>query len=217
MSQIGALVASTSTVFNLDFLPERFLIGTADVAFPLSQLSVVTAGTQVMLVTSSARIQALAKFDQGATLGTDILVPMWLRMAFGRINKNTTINCTNSGATTPAVFASSTGLGSVARQATEQSINASANAAFSNFEALFYDPTNVLRVQLIWENDFIDEYSVPEIDALFSAYNVADADNRLAGLSCIAGSSGAGNIKQATIFNGSGGATVVLRTNYAQL
>jgi hypothetical protein len=46
---------------------------------------------------------------------------------------------------------------------------------------------------------------------------VADADGRLAGLSVIAGMSGAGEIAQATIFNGAGGSTVVLRSSYAQL
>jgi hypothetical protein len=217
MAQIGSLVASTSVIFNLDFLPERLLIAAPDTDIPLSQLSVVTSGTQVMSITAAARIRALAKFDQGATLGADIKVPMWLRLAFGRINKQTTINATNSGAGTEAVFAASTGLGDVARLAVEQSINPSANATFQGFEALFYDPTNVLRVQLIFANGFTDEYSVTEIDALFSAYNVADADGRLAGLSVIAGMSGAGEIAQATIFNGAGGSTVVLRSSYAQL
>lgn len=217
MAQIGNLVASTSVIFNLDFLPERILIAQPDTDVPLSQLSIVTSGTQVMSITAAARIRALAKYDQGATLGADIKVPMWLRCAFGRINKQTTINATNSGAGTEAVFAASTGLGNVARLAVEQSINPSANASFSNFEALFYDPTNVLRVQIIFANGFIDEYSPTEIDALFSAYNVADADGRLAGLSCIAGQSGAGEIAQATIFNGSGGSTVVLKSSYAEL
>lgn len=217
MSQIGNLVASSAVVFNLDFLPERFLIAQPDTDVPLSQISVVTSGTQIMSVTAAARIRALAKFDQGANLGADIKVPMWLRMAFGRINKATTINATNSGAGTEAVYASSTGIGNVARLAVEQSINASANASFSDFEALFYDPTNVLRIQLIFDNGFTDEYAPQEIDALYGAYHVADADGRLAGLSVIAGQSGAGNIVQATIFNGSGGSTVVLKTSYAQL
>lgn len=217
MAQIGNLVASTSVIFNLDFLPERLLVDKPDTDVPLSQLSVVTSGTQIASITAAARIRALAKFDSGATLGADIKVPMWLRLAFGRINKQTTINATNSGAGTEAVFASSTGLGNVARLAVEQSINPSANATFQNFEALFYDPTNVLRVQLIFGNGFTDEYSVTEIDALYSAYNVADADGRLAGLSCIAGNSGAGEIVQATIFNGSGGSTVVLKSSYATL
>jgi hypothetical protein len=98
MSQIGNLVASSAVVFNLDFLPERFLIAQPDTDVPLSQISVVTSGTQIMSVTAAARIRALAQFDQGANLGADVKVPMWLRMAFGRINKATTINATNSGA-----------------------------------------------------------------------------------------------------------------------
>jgi len=217
MAQIGNLTASSSSVFNLDFLPERFLVSGTDTDQPLSQLSVVTSGTQLFSITAAARIRAVAKFDQGATLGADVKVPMWLKFGTGRVNKQTTINVTNSGAGTEAVQAVSTNIGSIARRAVEQSINASANATFNNFEALFYDPTNVLRIQIIFENGFSDEYTPNEIDALYAAYHVSDADGRLNGLSCIDAASGAGVIAQVTIYNGSGGATVVLKTDYVQL
>lgn len=217
MAQIGNLTASASSVFNLDFLPERLLVAATDTDQPLSQLSVVTSGTQLFSITSAARIRAVAKFDQGATLGTDVKVPMWLKFGTGRVNKQTTINVTNSGAGTEAVQAVSTNIGSIARRAVEQSINASANATFNNFEALFYDPTNVLRIQVIFDNGFSDEYTPNEIDALYAGYHVADADGRLNGLSCIDSASGAGVIAQVTIYNGSGGATVVLKTDYVQL
>jgi hypothetical protein len=217
MAQIGNLAASSSSVFNLDFLPERFLVSGTDTDQPLSQLSVVTSGTQLFSITAAARIRAVAKFDQGATLGADVKVPMWLKFGTGRVNKQTTINVTNSGAGTEAVQAVSTNIGSIARRAVEQSINASANATFNNFEALFYDPTNVLRIQIIFDNGFSDEYTPNEIDALYAAYHVSDADGRLNGLSCIDSASGAGVIAQVTIYNGSGGATVVLKTDYVQL
>ena len=217
MAQIGNLTASASSVFNLDFLPERFLVSGTDTDQPLSQLSVVTSGTQLFSITAAARIRAVAKFDQGATLGADVKVPMWLKFGTGRVNKQTTINVTNSGAGTEAVQAVSTNIGSIARRAVEQSINASANATFNNFEALFYDPTNVLRIQIIFDNGFSDEYTPNEIDALYAAYHVSDADGRLNGLSCIDAASGAGVIAQVTIYNGSGGATVVLKTDYVNL
>lgn len=217
MAQIGNLTASASSVFNLDFLPERLLVAGTDTDQPLSQISVVTSGTQLFSITSAARIRAVAKFDQGATLGADVKVPMWLKFGTGRVNKQTTINVTNSGAGTEAVQAVSTNIASIARRAVEQSINASANATFNNFEALFYDPTNVLRIQLIFDNGFSDEYTPNEIDALYAAYHVSDADGRLNGLSCIDSASGAGVIAQVTIYNGSGGATVVLKTDYVQL
>jgi hypothetical protein len=217
MAQIGNLTASASSVFNLDFLPERLLVAGTDTDQPLSQISVVTSGTQLFSITSAARIRAVAKFDQGATLGADVKVPMWLKFGTGRVNKQTTINVTNSGAGTEAVQAVSTNIASIARRAVEQSINASANATFNNFEALFYDPTNVLRIQVIFDNGFSDEYTPNEIDALYAGYHVSDADGRLNGLSCIDSASGAGVIAQVTIYNGSGGATVVLKTDYVQL
>ena len=217
MAQIGNLTASASSVFNLDFLPERFLIASTDTDQPLSQISVVTSGTQLFSITSAARIRAVAKFDQGATLGADVKVPMWLKLSTGRINKQTTINVTNSGAGTESVEAVSTNISAIGRRAVEQSINASANATFDTFEALFYDPTNVLRIQVIFANGYSDEYTKNEIDALYSAYHVADADGRLNGLSCIDSDSLGGQIAQVTIYNGSGGATVVLKTDYVQL
>lgn len=217
MAQIGSLTASASSVFNLDFLPERFLIGQTDTDQPLSQISVVTSGTQLFSITAAARIRAVAKFDQGATLGADVKVPMWLKLAVGRVNKQTTINVTNSGAGTEAVQAVSTNMGNIARRAVEQSINASANATFDNFEGLFFDPTNVLRVQITFANGYTDEYTPEEINALYAAYHVADADGTLNALSCIDSDSGAGLISQVTIYNGSGGATVVLKTDYVQL
>jgi len=217
MAQIGNLVASSASVFNLDFLPERFLVGSTDTDQPLSQISVVTSGTQLFSITSAARIRAVAKFDQGATLGADVKVPMWLKLSTGRINKQTTINVTNSGAGTESVQAVSTNISGIARRAVEQSINASANATFDTFEALFYDPTNVLRVNIVFANGYVDEYTDKEINALYAAYHVTDADGLLNGLSCIDSDSLGGQIAQVTIYNGSGGATVVLKTDYVQL
>jgi len=217
MAQIGNLVASSASVFNLDFLPERFLIGSTDTDQPLSQISVVTSGTQLFSITAAARIRAVAKFDQGATLGADVKVPMWLKLSTGRINKQTTINVTNSGAGTESVQAVSTNISGIARRAVEQSINASANATFDTFEALFYDPTNVLRVNIVFANGYVDEFTDKEINALYAAYHVSDADGLLNGLSCIDSDSLGGQIAQVTIYNGSGGATVVLKTDYVQL
>jgi len=217
MAQIGNLVASSASVFNLDFLPERFLIGSTDTDQPLSQISVVTSGTQLFSITAAARIRAVAKFDQGATLGADVKVPMWLKLSTGRINKQTTINVTNSGAGTESVQAVSTNISGIARRAVEQSINASANATFDTFEALFYDPANVLRVNIVFANGYVDEFTDKEINALYAAYHVSDADGLLNGLSCIDSDSLGGQIMQVTIYNGSGGATVVLKTDYVAL
>jgi len=88
---------------------------------------------------------------------------MWLKLSTGRINKQTTINVTNSGAGTESVQAVSTNISGIARRAVEQSINASANATFDTFEALFYDPTNVLRVNIVFANGYVDEYTDKEI------------------------------------------------------
>jgi len=223
MALIGSFPASSSAVFNLDFLPEKFLVGAADnPTQALTNLSVVTSGVQLMSITSVSRITALAKFDSGAILSepsaTNIsTTASYLRLATGRINKATTITGTNGEATAQNVFAASTNISNVARRAVEQSINASANATFDNFEALLFDATHVLRAQITFANGYTDEYAPSELRALYSNYHVSDSSGLLEGLICIDADSGAGLISQVVIFNGSGGSTVVLKSDYVQL
>ena len=223
MALIGTFPASSSAVFNLDFLPERLLIGTVGNANQsLSNLSVVTSGVQLMSITSLDRVTALSKFDSGAILSdpatTNISqTTQYLRLATGRINKATTITGTNSVALGRGVFAASTNISNVARRAVEQSINPSANATFDNFEALFFAPTNILRAQITFANGFSDEYTPEELAALYASSHVSDLDGLLEGLICIDSDSGAGLISQVVLFNGSGGSTVVLKSDYVQL
>jgi len=145
MALIGQFPASASAVFNLDFLPEKFLVGNLTNANQhLTSFSVVTSGTQLMSITSVARLTALAKFDSGAILQDPSVanisqVAPYLRLATGRINKATTLTGTNGSASIENVFAASTNISNVARRAVEQSINPSANATFDNFEALIFD------------------------------------------------------------------------------
>lgn len=223
MALIGSFPASSSAVFNLDFLPEKFLIGGPQLANQrLTNLSVVTSGIQLMSITSLERITALAKFDSGAILAdpstTNVsTTASYLRLATGRINKATTITGTNGDASAWDVFAASTNINNVARRAVEQSINPSANATFDNFEALIFDATNVLRAQITFANGFSDEYTTAELRALYSNYHVSDVSGTLEGLTCIDADSGAGLIAQVVLFNGSGGSTVVLKSDYVQL
>lgn len=223
MALIGSFPASGSAVFNLDFLPEKFLVeATFSANQFLSNFSVVTSGVQLMSITDVARLTALAKFDSGAILSdpsaaTVSTTASYLRLATGRINKATTITGTNSVASVISAYAASTNLGAVARRAVEQSINPSANATFSNFEALIFSQANILRAQITFDNGYTDEYTVQELRALYANYHVTDNGGELEGLLCIDADSGAGLISQVVLFNSSGGSTVVLKTDYVQL
>jgi len=223
MALIGSFAASSSTVFNLDFLPEKFLVHAPnDTNQSLSNFSVVCSGTQLMSITSVERLTALAKFDSGAILTDPTAANVsttasYLRLATGRINKATTITGTNSVASVRNVYAASTNISNVARRAVEQSINPSANATFDNFEALFFDVTNVLRAQITFANSYTDEYTPEELRALYSNYHISDTAGYLEGLACIDADSGAGLISQVVLFNGAGGSTVVLKSDYVQL
>lgn len=223
MALIGSFPASSSAVFNLDFLPEKFLVGSADSATQaLTNFSVVCSGQQLMSITDVSRLTALAKFDSGAILQDPSALnqsqtAQYLRLATGRINKATTITGTNGVASAKDVFASSTNISNVARRAVEQSMNPSANATFDNFECLIFSNTNILRAQITFANGFTDEYAPKELLALYSNYHVSDTEGFLEGLCVIDADSGAGLISQVTLFNGSGGSTVVLKSDYVQL
>lgn len=223
MAQIGSFPASATAVFNLDFLPEYFLVNAPDAATQaLSSFSVVTSGIQLMSITDVNRLTALSKFDSGAilddTAGTELSrTASYLRLATGRINKATTITGTNGTASVQSVFAASTNISNVARRAVEQSINASANATFDNFECLIFSLTHVLRAQITFANGYSDEYTTTELRALYSNNHVSDESGLLAGLIAIDADSGAGLISQVVIYNGAGGSTVVLKSDYVQI
>ena len=223
MSLIGTVPASATQVFNLDFLPEYLLIGlTGNDEQNLNNLSVVTSGVQLMSITNIARITAIAKFDSGAILqdpsGANVSrAASYLKLSTGRINKATTITAGNATAAVQNVFAASTNLTNVARRAVEQSINPSANATFDNFEALFFDATNILRAQITYANGFTDEFTPAELAALYAKYHVTDNAGHLEGLTCIDSDSGAGLISQVVLFAGAGAAVVVLKSDYVQL
>lgn len=223
MALIGSFPASSSAVFNLDFLPEKILFGgPGNANQSLSNFSVVTSGVQLMSITNVDRLTALAKFDSGAILGDPSAANIsttasYLRLATGRINKATTLTGTNGVASIVDVSAASTNIGNVARRAVEQSINPSANATFDNFEALIFDSTNILRAQITFANGYTDEYTPIELRALYSNYHVSDNAGFLEGLCVIDADSGAGLISQVVLFNSSGGSTVVLKTDYVQL
>jgi len=222
MALIGSFAASSSAVFNLDFLPEYLLIGdTGDDTQALSNLSVVTSGVQLMSITNVDRLTALAKFDSGGLLSSasaaETMVASYLKLSTGRINKATTITGTNGVASARNVYAASTNIGNVARRAVEQSINPSANATFSNFEALIFNSANVLRAQITFANGYSDEYTPEELRALYARYHVADRFGRLEDQVVIDSDSGAGLISQVVLFSSSGGSTVVLKSDYVQL
>jgi hypothetical protein len=223
MALIGQYPAGPggAAVFNLDFLPEYFLIsGTANADQSLTNFSVVTSGVQLMSITDVVRLTALSKFDSGAILRDNPgnnMVAQYLKLATGRINKATTITGTNGNVNVRDAYAASTNITNVARRAVEQSINPSANATFSNFESLIFDATNILRAQITFANGFTDEYTTRELQALYANYHVADIDGTLEGLTCIDADSGAGLISQVTLFAGAGAAVVVLKSDYVQL
>lgn len=222
--------SGVSSIINLDYLPERLLLGNVGQNSSFSNFSVVASGVQLMSVTNQDRFTALAKFDNQLYLNGAATVPFtevvqYLRLAIGRINKATTIQGLDSGSSSSYPYnicAASTGMSNLARRAVESSINPSANGTFNDFEALFIEPFNFLRAQLTFENGFTDEYTPQEIAALFAAYNQTDFNGGLnangsSAYLVIAGETPMGRISQAVIYASGTGSITVLKTDYVSL
>lgn len=224
--------AGASVILNLDYLPERILLEGPGSVANFSSFSVVTSGVQLMSITSAARFEALAKFDnqlistKPTATEDETRVLKYLRLAIGRINKQTTIQGTDSNPTILPTYpynimAASTGMSGLARRAVESSINPSANATFNDFEALFIEPSNFLRSQITFDNGFTDEYTPQEVASLFAAYNQSDVQGSLGNsftpLICLAGDTPFGRVSQAVLYATSGGSVTVLKSDYVSL
>jgi hypothetical protein len=219
--------AGAQSVVNLDYLPERLLLDTITSLAGFSSFSVVTSGIQLMSITSASMFNSLASFDNQLANATN--VAKYLRLAVGRVNKQTTINATDSAAVgTPSIvypynlFASSTNISNTGRRAVESSINPSANGTFVDFEALFISPANFLRVQLTFDSGYTDEYAPQEVAGLFAAYNQSENGGLLGQTTgatvefnyVIAGSTPFGQVVQAVIYASGAGSVNVLKTDY---
>lgn len=191
MSQISTLVtgAGVVTPVNLQFVPQKILVGTVDTDLPVTAINWSIGGKLVGNIGAQALAQSFSKFHMGGLLGADVKIGQVINIADGYIpNQQFQINFTNAGATTPAIYDASEEFyqGNV-MYVSPSVILDGANQGFSDFVALQMDPTNVDHADVTFLNPatgktFTNTLSVPELEAIFASENNTDADGLYAAM-----------------------------------
>ncbi len=199
MAQIGSLnggAGVVTTFSGLSQLDEFLVIGDADTANPLQGLSVEVNGVSLVNINSAQLIGAYAKWLME---GVGSNVGLMLKFATGRIKGNTVIRLTNSGATTPAVYAFSDTDNGFPFQVATEVILSSGYSDYSNFSTLIMSvPANIQQAVITFSDGYQTIMSPAEIGAYFSLTNQAEADGYLNSCAVIDNSSG--NIAAVRVF-----------------
>lgn len=180
-SVIGALVsgAGIQTTFSgQSWLDGYMLIGDIDTAMPLSGISVEVDGKAVINIAGSQQlVSAFSKYMQQFSA---TVVGLTLKLATGRVFKNTTYRLTNNGATTPNIMVYSDNDKGVPVRAVSVGINATSFMDFNNFSALQITPSaNVNNLEFTFSDGSKSTMLAIEADALFALSNATEANGRL--------------------------------------
>jgi|FLYL01.1.fsa_nt_gi hypothetical protein len=182
MSQIATLVGGAGSVTNvagLSQLDEFILIGDVDTVNPLQGFEVSVNGASLINIQNQALITGYAKWLM-ETVGS--AVGLMLKVSTGRIKGNTVLRFTNSGATTPAIYAFSDSDNGLPFIVATETILAGTYSDFSDFSALIINaPANLQSAIVTFRDGFQTTMSAPELAAYFSLENQAEADGYLGG------------------------------------
>lgn len=180
MARIGTLTtgAGVQTVIAGNSQCEQYLLlGDVDTPNALQGLQVEIDGTPYININGAALLNAFQKWTMEMTAGA---VGIMLKIATGVIEKNTTYRFTNSGATTPNIFAFSDSKNGVPLLATSKTINNNSYEDFDRFSALFLEtPANILSLEMIFADGHRSTLSGVEADAYFALKNNSDANGQL--------------------------------------
>jgi hypothetical protein len=181
MAQIGTLVtgAGIQTIIAGQSQCESLIvIGSVSTATPLQGLQVEIDGVPFININNQpALLGAYAKWCSNFTA---TLVGIVLKVATGRINRNTTYRFTNNGATVPIIYATSDNENGIPFLVGTKQINASSYEDFEKFSALFVGtPANVASAEIVFTNGTKSTMTFQELDAYFNINNPADANGEL--------------------------------------
>lgn len=216
MPSIGTMTTGAGVVTSLtqQFLPQYLQIGNADDAVILQDLNVSTRGGTFVELTDQDRIQVLAKLDMQLIAG-GASIPNKIRLSNGEILERTQFSLENAGVTTPEIYGNSTGRSPdrTVREVVENNLLANQQETFEDFEFLYMLPANVTRCEIIFANGYQDTFTVPELEGLFAEYFDTEANLLIDGHLVIAGyANPISPIASCKVYNGAGGATVVVST-----
>lgn len=165
---------------------EFIVIGDVDTALPISGLSIEIGGKSFINITGvQTLLTAWAKWKMKAIQGSAV-VGMVLRVATGRILKNTTYKFTNGGATTPPVYVYSDNDNGIPIEAATNQINASSNQTYTKFGMLaIQTPANVTSYDVTWRNGYNATLSTVEMDAYLAMQYDSEANGQMGGVTVI--------------------------------
>lgn len=219
MSQIGTLTTGAGVTTNIvgqKKLDMFLLFGDVDTANPLQGLTIELDGVAYFSVANAATLlTAFAKWQMesiGASVG------VMFKVATGSIEGSVNYRLTNSGATTPAIYAYSEISNGVPFYVSTDTINALSSQVYEKFSALFLQtPANVASVEIEFyldpENKAMGTYrelmAPAEVDAYFAIFNQSETDGRLGGVSVIDNTRQ--NISQVKVNTNNTGACTILQ------
>lgn len=199
MAQIGTLTTGAgvvTTIPGLSQMDEYLVIGDVDTANPLQGLQVDVNGVTLVNITVQALITSFAKWLMEMA-GTS--VGLMIKLSTGRVKGNTTIRLTNSGATTPAIYAFSDSDGGLPFLVATEVILAGGYSDFNSFSSLHISaPANIQQAIVTFAGGFQTVMSMPELCAYFALTNNSEADGQLGGVVVVDNSRG--NIENVRVF-----------------
>ena len=216
MSQIGVTAAGAASTFDLSYLPQFLQIGTVQNASTFSQFTVIARGQTLIQLSSVGDFQTLLLLEGvGLFDPANPSLPQQLLLASGRIEGQSTITLNQVSLNADNVYQHSTGLStdSLARRVAVTPVISSGNNTFTDFDVIYFLPTNVDRVQVTYDNGFTEDLAVDEVNAYYAANNPANALGQVNGYCVIDGyrAQEGFRVNQATIFaNGGGNVNVIV-------
>jgi hypothetical protein len=187
MAQIGTLVTGagvTTIIAGQSQCEAMIVIGSVATAMPLQGLQVEIDGVPFININNQPAL--LAAFSKWCSQFVSTLVGVLLKVATGRIPRNTTYRFTNNGATVPNIFAFSDQENGVPILVGTKQINASSYEDFSKFSALFIGtPANLASAEIVFSNGCKSTMTFAELDALFTMKNQSEANGELLAVTVI--------------------------------
>lgn len=188
MSQIGTMLTGAGVVTVIagqSQCESMLVIGDVDDTFALQGVQVEIDGVPFLNIANQAvLLAAYAKWMGLASGGAaTYALPSILKLATGRINRNTTYRLTNNGATTPNVYAYSDASNGVPLLVGVKQVNATSYEDFVKFSALLLSvPANINNCEIVFADGTRSTMTIFEVQALFAMKYPSEATGMIGGV-----------------------------------
>jgi len=189
MGKIGTLNAGNNvdTIFSANTQLEEYLqIGAFGADNVIKSISVEIDGTSFINIKNAQNfIQAWTMWLMGANQSGDAGMNGTLMLSTGKIQRPTTITLTNSGDSTPDIFAYSDSNNGVPFLVTGTNINPSSYADYDKFSALFLaSDAGLDYAEIVFSDEHKAKLTATELNSFFARFN-PNSTGKLNGLTVI--------------------------------